>query len=491
MELSDQTLSELHLEKGSYIYFIGIGGSSMSGLAELSLSRGYRVAGSDIGPSTATEKLEKLGIKVNIGHDAANITDDIALVVYTVAISRETNPEYLRALELEKPVVERGLYLGCIAKHYNKTVAVSGVHGKTTTTSMLTTILRETGRNPSAHVGGVIPGIESNVLAGGKEIFVTEACEYHDNFLHVHPFSGAILNIEPEHLDYFKKFSNVKKSFNAFARNIDENGYLIVCADSCTALARARHTRAKIITYSTKRKKAPFFIRNARGEKVFSHLYAGNLRKIKGGEGIEAIRRGYTYTLYRDGNEIADVTLSVPGLYNVSDSLASIALAGSVGCDDRESAAAVSSFKGAKRRFEFVGMTGSGAYVISDYAHHPSEVKVTVNAAKENAPRKVIAVFQPHTYSRAKRFKRKFARGLKSADSVIVTDIYAAREKDTGVINSRMLDAIFRRRNVNSVYISSFDDIAAKIKADSGSEDVVLLLGAGTVDRIAKLIVEK
>ena len=465
MELTDQALRELHLEKGSYIYFIGIGGSSMSGLAELSLSRGYRVAGSDIGSSQATEKLEKMGIKVHIGHDASNITGDIALVVYTVAISRDNNPEYLRAMELEIPVVERGLYLGYVAMHYNRTVAISGVHGKTTTTSMLTTILRETGRNPSAHVGGVIPGIESNVLAGGKEIFVTEACEYHDNFLHVHPFSGAILNIEPEHLDYFKKFSNVKKSFNAFARNIDENGYLIVCADSCTALARARHTRAKIITYSTKRKKAPFFIRNARGEKVFSHLYAGDLRKIK--------------------------TLSVPGLYNVSDSLASIALAGSVGCDDRDSAAAVSSFKGAKRRFECVGMTGSGAYVISDYAHHPSEVKVTVNAARENAPQKVIAVFQPHTYSRAKRFKRKFARGLKSADSVIVTDIYAAREKDTGVINSRMLDAIFRRRNVNSVYISSFDDIAAKIKADSGSEDVVLLLGAGTVDRIAKLIVEK
>ena len=491
MELSDQTLSELHLEKGSYIYFIGIGGSSMSGLAELSLSRGYRVAGSDIGPSTATEKLEKLGIKVNIGHDAANITDDIALVVYTVAISRETKPEYLRALELEKPVVERGLYLGCIANHYNKTVAVSGVHGKTTTTSMLTTILRETGRNPSAHVGGVIPGIESNVLAGGKEYFVTEACEYHDNFLHVHPFTGAILNIEPEHLDYFKKFRNIKKSFNAFARNIDENGYLVVCADSCAALARARHTRAHIITYSTKRKKAPCLIRNARGEKVFSHLYAGNLRRIKGGEGIDAIRRGFTYTLYRDGIEVTDVTLSVPGLYNVSDSLAAIALAGSVGCGDTESARAVESFKGAKRRFEFVGSTEKGAYVISDYAHHPSEVKVTVNAAKENAPKKVIAVFQPHTYSRAKKFKRKFATALKSADSVIVTDIYAAREKDTGVINSQMLDKIFRARNVNSVYISAFADIAEKIKADAGNEDVVLLLGAGTVNKIADLIVKK
>lgn len=486
MELNDKTVKELSLSQGALIYFIGIGGSSMSGLAEISLHRGYRVAGSDISESAATGKLRSLGVSVHIGHDAANIDSHVSLVVYTVAISHE-NPEYLKALELDLPIVERGTYLGWIAAHFEKTVAVSGVHGKTTTTSMLASIMMNAGMDPSAHIGGVLPGIESSVITGGAEFFVTEACEYHKNFLHIHPFVGVILNLEPEHLDYFKTFANMKKAFREFAESIPENGFLVVCADSCRATECARYTRANIITYSVKSEKAPS-LKNALGKKVSSHFYAKNPVLQSSSGTVTDIRAGYSYTLVRDGRETGITSLRIPGLYNVSDSLAAAAVASALGCPDAGILEGISSFTGAKRRFEIVGYTEKGDVIISDYAHHPSEVKVTVEAAKNNASGRVIAVFQPHTYSRAKKFKYKFANALKPADSVILTDIYAAREPDTGIISSADLLRIFLRRKLPAQHIGDFDKIAEEIKKETSGNDIILLLGAGTVDRIADKI---
>jgi len=487
MELNDKTVSKMSLRQGALIYFIGIGGSSMSGLAEISLNRGYRVAGSDISRSPASEKLEALGVTVHVGHSADNIDGSVDLVVYTVAIAGD-NPEFLKAKELDLPIVERGVYLGWIADHFDKTVAVSGVHGKTTTTSMLSNILLEAGMNPSAHIGGVIPGLESSVITGGSEFFVTEACEYHKNFLHIRPFAGIILNVEPEHLDYFKTFRNMKNAFIKFAKGIPENGYLVLCADSEYALMCAEYTRANVITYSVKSESAPS-VENALGKKVLTHFYAKNAElKKPSSDSAECVKTGYSYTLVKDGTDVGRAELQIPGLYNVSDSLAAAAVASALGCPDDKIIEGISTFTGAKRRFEIVGKTGKGAVVISDYAHHPSEIKVTIDAAKQNAKGKVIAVFQPHTYSRALRFKNDFSKALVSADKIILTDIYAAREKDTGVISSRDLLNLFLKKNLPAVLISDFDEIAAEIKKDAGEKDIVLLLGAGTVNKIADKI---
>ncbi len=488
MELNDQTVRELSLSEGALIYFIGIGGSSMSGLAEISLNRGYRVSGSDMSESSATLKLRQLGAAVNIGHVAENVDKSIDLVVYTVAISK-TNPEYLRALELGIPVVERGVFLGYIAGHFEKTVAVAGVHGKTTTTSMIASVLLNAGMDPSAHIGGVLPGVGSSVITGGSSYFVTEACEYHRNFLHILPFAGIILNVEPEHLDYFKTFANMKEAFAAFAGNIPKNGYLILCADSRHALACAKKTCANLITYSVKRKKAPC-VKNALGKKVFAHFYAKDpVLKALPADSPCDFKAGFTYTLIRNGSDVGTVNLRIPGIYNVLDSLAAAAAAWSLGCPDEMILKGMSEFTGAKRRFEVVGCTEKGAVVVSDYAHHPSEIKVTIEAAKQNTKGRVIAVFQPHTYSRALRFKRKFAKALKKADLVILTEIYAAREKDTGRISSADLEKLFLRKKLPVTLISNFDDIAEKVKKEAGENDIVLLLGAGTVNQISASLV--
>ncbi len=489
MELNDKTVKKMSLRKGALIYFIGIGGSSMSGLAEISLNRGYRVAGSDISISPASEKLEALGAAVHIGHSADNIDNNVDLVVYTVAISPD-NPEFLKAQELCLPIVERGVFLGWIADHFEKTVAVSGVHGKTTTTSMLSNILLEAGMDPSAHIGGVIPGLESSVITGGSRFFVTEACEYHKNFLHIRPFAGIILNIEPEHLDYFKTFRNMKNAFIKFAKGIPENGYLVLCADSECALSCAKYTHANVVTYSVNDGQAPS-VENADGKKVFAHFYAKDARQTHpSDDSLDSIKAGYSYNLVRNGSPVGRPELKIPGLYNVSDSLAAAAAASVLGCPDEKIVEGISTFTGAKRRFEIVGKTAKGATVISDYAHHPSEIKVTIEAAKQNAKGKVIAVFQPHTYSRALRFKNDFSKALSSADKVILTDIYAAREKDTGVISSGDLLELFLRKKLPAVLISDFDEIASEIKKDANENDTVLLLGAGTVNKIADKIVE-
>ena len=489
MELNDKTVRKLSLDRGALIYFIGIGGSSMSGLAEISLNRGYRVAGSDISESPASLKLESLGVSVHIGHNAENIDKSVDLVVYTVAIS-DDNPEYLRATELGIPTVERGIYLGWIADQFEKTVAASGVHGKTTTTSMLANILLTSDMNPSAHIGGVIPGLESSVITGGSEFFVTEACEYHKNFLHIRPFVGIILNVEPEHLDYFKTYRNMKNAFISFARGIPEGGYLVVCADSECALMCAKYTKANVVTYSVKSETAPDVI-NADGKKVLAHFYAKEAcLKSPCSDAPECVKTGYSYTLTRDGSDIGRAELRIPGLYNVSDSLAAAAVASTLGCPDDKILEGISTFCGAKRRFEIVGRTEKGAVVISDYAHHPSEIKVTIDAAKQNAKGRIIAVFQPHTYSRAKRFKNDFSKALAPADKIILTDIYAAREKDTGVISSKDLLDLFLRKKLPATLISDFDVIADEIKKDAGKCDIVLLLGAGTVNTIADKIVK-
>lgn len=248
MELNDQSIKNLTLKKGDHIHFIGIGGSSMSGLAELSCKRGYIVTGSDHSESSQLNKLRSLGIKIT-SHDSDNITPDISLVIYTIAVGHD-NVELLRAHELNIPVVERGIFLGFIANEFGTRIAVSGVHGKTTTTSMIAAILKASGKEPNVHLGGIIPWANSNVISGNGDIFLTEACEYQNNFLHVDAQIRVLLNLEPEHLDFFGTYDNMKSSFEDFAKSAPEGGTFVVCADNEDALLCADKTKANVITYS-------------------------------------------------------------------------------------------------------------------------------------------------------------------------------------------------------------------------------------------------
>ena len=486
MELNETTIKHFRLAEGAYIYFIGIGGSSMSGLAELSKGNGYCVAGSDRAKSAATEKLETLGIKVNIGHDARNITCDLGLVVYTIAISPD-NPEYLRAEELGIPTIERGLFLSYIASEFAATLAVCGVHGKTTTTTMLAAVLGAAGLEPSVHVGGVIPGINSNVIVGGNSLFVTEACEYHDNFLKLSPTYGIMLNVEPEHLDYFGTIERMQQSFAKFAAKIPEYGLLAVCSDSPAALDCAKHAVCDIITFSLTQNNPPEAFVNTKGKRPLHHYSAADCSLENGAELLE----GFSAEVLCDGEKAMNLRLHIPGLHNVSNALSVIAVARHLGADYNLIARGFDTFRGAKRRFEHVGDTAGGAHIISDYAHHPSEIKAVLAAAAGKAAGKIIAVFQPHTYSRAAAFRKLFPEALRDADLVIITDIYAAREKDPGTISAQLLKDDISAAGISCEYLKTFDEISAKVLELAKKDDLIMLLGAGTVNLIADMIVNR
>lgn len=330
-----------------HIHFIGIGGSSMSGLAELAAKQGCLVSGSDRTDSEKLRHLREKGIRIYPSQSSDNITDDIDLVVYTLAVP-DSNPELAEARRRRIPVVERGVYLGKIAAHYKYSVAVAGTHGKTSTTSMLSSIALCAGINPSIHIGGVFPRIGSNVLASHSDYFITEACEYHENFLNIHPYGGIILNVEAEHLDYYKNLEQIQTAFSKFAASCSEEGFLVVCADNPSARKAAAAAKCPVTFYSTQDASAPY--------------YAADVRHAEA---------GMAYTLCENGTPIGDVFLHVPGMHNVSNSLAAAAAAIRARMFRARSLPAARRLLRHGRRFEKKA-TYHGVPVIDDYAHHPT-----------------------------------------------------------------------------------------------------------------------
>lgn len=448
-----------------HIHFVGIGGSSMSGLAEISLKQGYTVSGSDRSDSDKLRALESKGITVYPFHSADNITDDVSLVVYTLAVPLD-NPELTEAFNRNIPVIERGVYLGQLCSFYKYPVAVAGTHGKTSTTSMLSSILLSANVNPAIHIGGFFPRIGSNVLPADGEYFVTEACEYHANFLNLRPYGEIILNIEAEHLDYYKDLNHILDSFTEFASYCPPDGFLVVCADDENAMRVAASAKTNVITYSVKDSSATFS--------------AANVNK----NGANC-----SYTLCYKEQPLIDITLKVPGSHNVSNSLAAAAAAYQLGCSAKDIKDGLEAFNGTGRRFEKKGEY-NGAVVIDDYAHHPTEIQATLSAARAVAgDNKIYAIFQPHTYSRAIAFLNDFPVALKEADCVIVTDIFSAREKDPGTVSGKSMAALFSEYGLNALHMSDFDEIAQKIRTLAKQGDIVITLGAGDVNQIiAKII---
>ena len=444
------------------VHFIGIGGSSMSGLAEILISQGYKVSGSDIKSSHATQKLENEGARIFIGHSAENIANP-DLVVYTVAV-KDDNPEMVRSRQLNIPVIDRAELLGLIMKRHSFGIAVSGTHGKTTTTSMITTIMLEAGTDPTAHIGGELDCIGGNTRIGQSEYFITEACEYYGSFLKFHPFMAVILNVEVDHVDYFKDLEHIKDTFKQFISLVPANGYIVACADDENTMSVIGNKECNTITYGLKNPEAIWTAKNIK----YNELGCA------------------TFDVCREGENVGSVTLSVPGPHNVSNSLAAIAACYTCGCSMESIVTGLMKFGGSHKRFELKGLV-DGIKVIDDYAHHPSEVKATLNAAANTIHNKIWCVFQPHTYTRTKAFIDQFSHAFGNADNIIVTDIYAAREKDPGDIHSSMLAEKIRERGGNAIYIGDFQEIAQYLDKNTQSGDLVLTMGAGDIVRCGEI----
>ena len=456
----------LNFEEPIHVHFIGIGGISMSGLAEILLEEGFTISGSDAKQSALTDSLAKKGATIYIGQKASNLSIRPALVVYTAAI-REDNEEFKAAVDAGIPMLSRAELLGQIMDNYEKSIAVAGTHGKTTTTSMISQILLVAKADPTISVGGILEAIGGNIRVGGSEVFITEACEYTNSFLHFHPKYSIITSVEAEHLDFFKDIDDIRRSFHEFAGNTAHDGVLIINGQIAALDQITNNLSCSVTTY---------------GLCENDDFYAKNITYNDHACG--------TYTLMHKTEDLGTVSLSVPGRHNVSNSLAAIALCLNLGLPLDVIKKGLLQFGGTKRRFEYKG-TKNGITVIDDYAHHPTEVAATLTAARNYPHGRIICVFQPHTYSRTKAFLSDFARVLSMADIVVLADIYAAREKNTIGISSKDLFAELQKNGQESYYYPSFDEIEKFLSEKCINNDLLITMGAGDVYLIGEHLLQQ
>ena len=446
------------------IHCLGIGGIGLSAIAEILQNNGHIVSGTDISETEVTRHLEEIGIKIIYEHRAENV-DSVDAVVYSAAVSAE-KPEMIRAKELGIPCFSRAEVLGMIMEHYDNSVAICGTHGKTTVTSMTSLILRNANYRPTILVGGNLSEIHGNVEIGENRYFVTEACEYMDSFLQLRPTIGVVLNIDSDHLDYFKNINNIKKSFRQFVEQIPEDG-MVVAFDGNPFVRDILQGMDNKITY---------------GYTESSDYYASN---------IQFDDNGFPeYDLYSDGARIGHVHLSVPGEHNVLNSMAAFATARYLGVDIDVIIDTLHAYTGTHRRFDFTGYTANGARIIDDYAHHPTEIKATLSAAQNVKHDKLWCVFQPHTYTRTKALFDDFVDSFSQVDYLILADIYAAREKDIYNVSSKKLAEAMQEKYParNICYMSSFSDIAKHIGDHIGSDDIIITMGAGDIYKVGQML---
>ena len=456
----------INFQKPIHIHFIGIGGISMSGLAEILLDRKFTVSGSDMKASEITEHLGKIGARIAIGQRAENITDDIDLVVYTAAIHEE-NEEFAAAKNKNIPMMTRAALLGQIIDNYARSIAVAGTHGKTTTTSMLTHILLQGQLDPTVSVGGMLDRIGGNIRVGQSNVFLTEACEYTNSFLEFHPLYSIILNVEEDHMDFFKDLEDIKHSFHLFASQTAPDGLIIINGDMEHTDDILKDLPQKAITFGLN------------GDNDYT---ATDISFDKEGNG--------SYQLVVDGENMGPVSLKVKGRHNIMNSLAAIACARALGLPMKQILTGLLSFGGTHRRFEYKGNIGD-VIVIDDYAHHPTEIKATLTAAREYPHDELWVVFQPHTYTRTKAFLHQFAEVLTLADHVVLADIYAAREPDTGMVSSRDIVNLLKEAGTDVYYFPTFGEIEDFLLSQVKGHDLLITMGAGDVVNIGEDILRK
>ena len=448
------------------IHFIGIGGISMSGLAEILVHLGYKLTGSDMKASDITDKLQTLGIKIYPFHSAENIKNP-DLVVYTAAV-KDNNPELMRARELGIPAIDRATLLGQLMKRYPQSITVSGTHGKTTTTSMITMIMLEAGLDPTVHIGGELGVIGGTTRIGGEKYFISEACEYVGSFLKFYPYIAVILNIEFDHADYFRDIEHVKDTFQSFMALVPREGYIVGCVDDDNVRELMEKVSCNKVTYGLHAKNAYWSARDIH----FDDMGCAG------------------FTLLRQGEPVTQITLGVPGLHNVKNALASIAACHLAGCSMQDMKRGLAGFSGARRRFELKG-TVDGIKVIDDYAHHPSEISATLKAARNCGHNRIWCVFQPHTYTRTKSLMEDFAEAFHDADIVLLADIYAAREPDTGEVHSRMLEERMVSRGKNALYIQGFEAIVDYLQSHVVPGDLLITMGAGDIYKVGEMFITR
>ena len=449
-----------------HIHFIGIGGISMSGLAEILLEEDFRISGSDAKASPLTRSLEAKGAVIHYGQRASNITDDIDVVVYTAAIHPD-NPEFACAREKNIPMLTRAELLGQIMRNYDTPIAISGTHGKTTTTSMVSHILLEGDCDPTISVGGILPAIGGNIRVGASETFVTEACEYTNSFLSFFPKISVILNMDADHLDFFKDIDDIRHSFRRFAQLLPADGTLIINADTPEYESIIKDLPCQVITYGLEHP-ADYTAEDITWDK-YGHA---------------------SFTVKKNGCKVGSYYLRVPGIHNVSNALAAIAVGKLLDLPDEVIVKGLGSFTGTDRRFQYKGEVG-GITIIDDYAHHPTEIAATLESAKNYPHEKIWCVFQPHTYTRTKALLPEFAKALTLADHVVLADIYAARETDDLGISSRDLQKQIQELGTPCDYFPTFDEIESFLLKSCTHGDLLITMGAGDVVNIGEHLLGK
>lgn len=452
---------QIDFHKPLHIHFIGIGGISMSGLAEILLKEGFTVSGSDAKESPLTKALEEKGAAIYYGQRASNIQDSVEVVVYTAAIHPD-NPEFACAVEKGIPMLTRAQLLGQIMRNYETSIAVSGTHGKTTTTSMISHILLQGDCDPTISVGGILPAIGGNIRVGKSQTFLTEACEYTNSFLSFFPKISIILNIDADHLDFFKDIHDIRHSFRLFAELLPTDGSLIINADTPEYQTITENLSCQVTTYGLEAE-ADYTARNI----TFDEL-------------------GYpSFTVVKNGQELISCCLQVPGLHNLSNALAAFATGEILGLPVETIAEGLRSFTGTDRRFQYKGKIAN-ITIIDDYAHHPTEIEATLKALKNYPHKTAWCVFQPHTYTRTHSLLPEFAQTLSLAEHVILADIYAAREVNTLGISSEDLQRQILEKGTPCEYFETFDEIENFLLENCTPGDLILTMGAGDVFKIGE-----
>ena len=460
---------ELDFSKPVKVYFVGIGGISMSGLAVILHRAGFTVCGSDRGHSETTDLLEKEGITVFYGQKKENITKDIDVAVLTAAIHPD-NPEYVELENLGIPHMTRAQLVGQLMRNYKTSIAISGTHGKTTTTSMISEILLAEDADPTLTVGGMLQSIGGNIRVGSRDYFVTEACEYTNSFLDFFPDIALILNVEEDHLDFFKDLDDIRASFKKFASLLPDDGTLIINSHIENLSYFTDGLKCNVITFGKKEEGSPA-----------PDCTASDIKYDELGNP--------SFDVEFKGEKIMHLSLLVPGEHNVLNALAAAAFAKTAGISTEVTVKALENFRGTDRRFQKKGKIAGGVTLIDDYAHHPTEIRATMKAALAMAHKTLWVVFQPHTYSRTKAFFDDFADALSLADKVVLADIYAARETDTLGMSSELLSEAIKKRNTDSYYFPSFDEIEKFLLKNCQEGDVLITMGAGDVYKIGDSLI--
>lgn len=455
------------MSKVSHVHCIGIGGIGLSAVAEILLCEGYTVSGSDMKEGEETERLIKKGVTIYLGHRKKNL-NGADMVVYSSAIS-PANPELAEAERLGIPALTRAEMLGRLMECKRNSVAVAGAHGKTTATSMISLALMDCGKDPTILVGGNLSEIGGNVRIGAGDYMVTEACEYMDSFLCLAPKYAVILNIDSDHLDYFKDIDHIVVSFKKFAAQVAEDGAVVAFDANPFVSDIIKNSERRVITYGFHDK---------------CDYSAQEIKFNKAGMP--------SFSIYHHGGGLCRIQLAIPGEHNVANALAAFACCHDMGMEPDDIARTLEAFTGTQRRFDLQGETIGGVKIVDDYAHHPAEITATIEAARKTPHKHLWVLFQPHTYTRTLALHADFAVALEAADKVILAEIYAAREKNIHQISSKMIVSEIKDLNPSreAWFFNSFDEIANFVLNNAERGDLVMTMGAGDIYKVGERILE-